>query len=480
MRRRTKKVTCRRTAACRSSAEAGGVSQSGMARLKGDPVSFAREALGVKPWRRQEEILRLVAEKPRVAVAGGHAVGKDYVAAVAMLWFLHTRPGSIVLSTAPTWRQVKHLLWRELRHLHARARMRLGGTLLETELKLGPRWYALGFSTDEADRFQGFHAPSMLVVIDEAAGVAREIHEAADGVLSGQDAHLLLIGNPTSRGGRFHKAFSDPTFVTLRIPCFEHPNVQRGPLDEKGSPPISGAVTREWIEMVRASYGEESAYFQSRVLALFPTADADALLEPEWIERARAAAPRSGQEGTPGRRTLGADIARFGNDSTVICVAEGGTLIELVSFRKLDLVRVADEIERRIRRHDVDPARCSLDDTGLGGGVTDILRSRGLAVRGVQFGARARRHDRFANISSEMFWNLRRLFEAGGVALGGLAGTRDAEMLAEQLGLLAVQYTSDGRIRVTGDPGHLAAPSTSPDHADALGLCLSLLPSGEP
>ena len=438
-----------------------------MQKLRENPVLFARKILGVRLWRRQEEVLGLIASHARVAVAGGHGVGKDYVAAVAMLWFLCTRQCSVVLSTAPTSRQVKHLLWGEVRRLHTGARMRLGGTLLDAELKRGPKWYALGFSTDEADRFQGFHAPSLLVVIDEAAGVARRIHEAADGVLTGADSHLLLIGNPTSREGRFHEAFRDPTFVTLRIPCHEHPNVT------EGREAVPGAVTGEWIEMVRASYGEESAYFRSRVLAEFPTEDADSLLDAEWIERALAKT-----EGARGERTLGVDIARFGNDSTVICAAEGGTIIELVSFRKLDLVSVADEIERRIQRHGIDPARCSLDDTGLGGGVTDVLRSRGLAVRGVQLGSRARRPERFANVSAEMFWNLRSLFEAGAVALGRVAASRDGKILAEQLLSLAVEYASDGRMRVIGDPGHMAAPSTSPDHVDALALGLALLGSG--
>ena len=228
---------------------------------------------------------------------------------------------------------------------------------------------------------------------------------------------------------------------------------------------IPGAVTREWIEFVRASYGEDSAYYRSRVAAEFPTGHVDGLLRPEWIEAALART-----EGPPGARKLGADIARFGNDSTVICVSEGGTVTELSSFRKMDLVSVAGEIERRIRRHEVDPANVSVDDTGLGGGVTDILRSRGLAVRGVQFGSRARRHDRFANVSAEMFWDLRRLFEAGSVALGRVAPGPDGKILAEQLALLATDFTPDGRMRVVGEPGHLAAPSTSPDHADALAL----------
>ena len=74
-----------------------------------------------------------------------------------------------------------------------------------------------------------------------------------------------------------------------------------------------------------------------------------------------------------------------------------------------------------------------------------------------------------------MFWNLRRLFEAGEVALGRVAESPDGGILREQLGLLAVEYDTNGRIRVTGDPGHLASPSTSPDHTDALALAFSLV-----
>lgn len=438
-------------------------------RLRCNPALFARAVLGVEPWARQEEILKAIGSHSRVAVAGGHAVGKDHVAAAAMLWFLYTRRRSIVLSTAPTERQVKMLLWGELRRQWASSRLPLGGELSATRLQLASDWYALGFSTDSPERFQGFHAPSVLVVIDEASGVDSEIFEAADSVLAGAESKLLLLGNPTARAGRFFEAFSDPSFRTVRIGCLEHPNVV------SGKNVIPGAVTREWVEFVRRTYGEESAFWRSRVLAEFPTDDSAALLERSWIEKALARA-----RGAEGERSIGVDVARFGADYTVICGVEGGTVLRLISARGRDLCEVARMVEEEQRSLRADPARVLIDDTGLGGGLTDMLRHRGYAIRPERFGARARAPDRFANRRSELLWNLRKLFEEGLVGLAPVAGTRDGRILAEQLALLRASYSPDGRIICSGEPGQLAAPSTSPDHAVALALALAVLAEGAP
>jgi hypothetical protein len=431
-------------------------------RLRSDPVFFARAALAAEPWGRQRDVLEAVARSRRVAVAGGQGVGKDHVAACAILWFLYTRPGSLVLSTAPTARQVRRLLWGEVRRLWGRSRVALGGTLRQTELVLAPGWYALGFSTDDPDRFQGFHAASMLVVVDEAAGVDDAIFEAADAVLTGSEARLLLIGNPTRTSGRFHAAFSDASFESLRVRCTEHPNVV------EGRELIPGAVSREWVEWAAKTYGEDSAFYAARVLAEFPGEPTDALLRRQWIE---AAFER--ERGLEGERSAGVDVARFGRDSTVIVACEGGTVTEILSARGRDLVATADEVAGLVERLAVPPSRVFVDDTGLGGGVTDVLRSRGLAVRGVQFGSAASRPERFVNRSAEIFWNLRRLLETGAAALGRVAASRDGEVLREQMERLRVAYADSGKIAVSGEPGPKAAPSTSPDHADALALAMA-------
>src|SRR5438105_8721493 len=120
-----------------------------------DPVSFVQEILGVDPWERQVQILQALAREPRVTVRSCNGAGKTVLAAWSALWFLYTRPGSIVVTTAPTASQVKNLLWRRLRSAHSNARANLPGRCLTSLLEVSTESYAIGISTDEEVNFQG-------------------------------------------------------------------------------------------------------------------------------------------------------------------------------------------------------------------------------------------------------------------------------------------------------------------------------------
>src|SRR5690606_2827685 len=106
--------------------------------------------------------------------------GKTKVAAWIALWFLYTHLNSKVITTAPTWHQVENLLWREIHAAHANSRISLGGKVLQTQIELGKQWFALGLSTDKPERFQGFHAEDILLIVDEASGVDQQIFDAAE------------------------------------------------------------------------------------------------------------------------------------------------------------------------------------------------------------------------------------------------------------------------------------------------------------
>ena len=192
-----------------------------------DPVIFASEVLGVKLWQKQCDVLRAVSCSRRVAVKSGNGLGKDFTAAVAILWYLHGHDPGIVLSTAPTFRQVRHVLWRQVRALHRRAPDVLGGQLLDTRWELAQDRYALGLSANGADQFQGFHCENMFVVVDEAEGVAEPIYEAVEALMTSANPRLLLIGNPTTTYGAFHRAFHQESSIyhTITISALESPNV---------------------------------------------------------------------------------------------------------------------------------------------------------------------------------------------------------------------------------------------------------------
>ena len=175
-------------------------------RLQQDPTVFYDHMLGCAHWSMQDEITRSVFFNQRTTVPSCHGAGKSYTAARVALAFLYAFPYSIVATTAPTFRQVENVIWRELRGAVATARVPLGGDLFKTRLDLDPNWFALGLSSEKPDRFQGFHAKSghLLMIVDEAAGVKAEILQAIEGLLNSKDVHLLYIGNPTVGSGPFY------------------------------------------------------------------------------------------------------------------------------------------------------------------------------------------------------------------------------------------------------------------------------------
>ena len=246
------------------------------------PAEYVRSDLGCNLWSKQGEILKAVRKSKRVAVRSCNGSGKTYAAACAVVWWLMSfRDSAIAITTAPTERQVKDLLWREIRRIHAANSALVGGTASHTALEISARRYAKGFSTDAPERFQGFHDANILFVVDEASGVDEDIYEAIEGSMTTGGARLLLIGNPTRRQGTFYDAFNSRRSLwhTMHISAFDTPNF-------KGSGGAPGLVTAEWVEDARRNWGESNPLYQVRVLGQFPDSSHDSLVPLSLIERA--------------------------------------------------------------------------------------------------------------------------------------------------------------------------------------------------
>jgi hypothetical protein len=102
------------------------VVRSVLERFRDDPAGFNKYILGRDLWSRQVEVCRSVAESPITVVPAGRAVGKSYLLAGIVLWYLYTRPGSLVITTGPDHRQVVSVLWKEIRRAIRSARAPLG------------------------------------------------------------------------------------------------------------------------------------------------------------------------------------------------------------------------------------------------------------------------------------------------------------------------------------------------------------------
>ncbi len=435
-------------------------------RWQRDPVAFAAEALGVDLWDTQQAIARALRDFPRVAVRSCHAAGKTFLAGVAVLWFLYTRPGAVVLTTASTFRQVRYVLWRTVQRLHAAARLRLAGDLHQTELRLGDQWYGLGLTTDDPERFQGFHAPHVLVVVDEPGAVPPAVFAAIEGVLASGHTRLFMIGNPTRPQGPFFDAFhtEQHAYRTFQISAFATPNLQ------PGATPRPYLVSPQWVAERRRLWGQNSDLYRARVLAEFPHAGAD-----QWFPRSlldRALQPDAPPDAGTGRHALGVDVARFGPDATAFSHIREGVLVDQRQQRGLSTMETAGRVQAVL--HDAPSLAVAIDDTGVGGGVTDRLREQGQEPQAEHFGAAARDARHYANRGSELYARLRSALEEERLRITPSLATR--EELLSQLTAITFDYTSDGRRRVRKRGA--GATGDSPDLADSLALAWAAYDEG--
>jgi len=460
-------------------------------RGKKKPVWWVRKILGAIPWPKQQEILRSVRDNPRTAVRSCHGIGKSFTAGQVILWFLYNFPRSIVLSTAPTWRQVEKLVWKEVRASYKRAKVPLGGHILPKSPEIQivqDEWYAMGLSTNDPDRFQGYHEEFILVVVDEAAGVPEDIFEAVEGVLTSEHARLLLLGNPTSLSGTFYNAFRGPGWHTIAISAFDSPNFTAFGITEEdiingtweakitGPLPNPKLITPDWVADKYLRWGPESPAYQARVKGQFPTEADDTLIPLSWIE---AAMEREVPEGMVPVE-LGVDVARFGSDKTVIATRCGLKVLPLKVFAKQGTMETAGHaiVEYRERQ----AVAIKVDDIGVGGGVVDRLAEQQYPVFGVNVAEAACEPNKFLNRRSELWWLLRELLNPDPrINPNPIALPKDDELLGDLCGI-KYKFTSKGQIRVEPKEEMKKRIGRSPDRGDAVVLAFTpamVLPQSE-
>ena len=456
--------------------------------FRDNPAQFAQKILNVRPWKKQRDILQAVANHRKVAVRSCNAAGKTFTAAVTVLWWLMSYDNAIVITTAPSERQVKELLWREIRQLYMPHREAIGGKLTRTRLDFAPNRYAYGFSTNTEDRFQGFHSGNILVIVDEASGVDEFIYYAISGILTSQNAKLLLIGNPHGLAGTFydafHKnrgqyhtehisAFDTPAFTQAGITAeniadIEFPDLpnedQDRPDNDDQQPDLpnhSGPVglsTPRWALDSFKEYGPQSSVYQTRVLGQFPEEANDTLIPLRDVE---AAVKRPHVVQPDDKPIMGVDIARFGDDKTVIIIRKGMLVLHIEELRKSDLVNTTGRVITAAK--DFKVKDIIVDEVGIGAGVLDTLKvDNQFQTTGFNGGARADHVDKYLNLRAQIFDGLRQRFADGDISI-----PNDPELIS-QLASLTYRYNARGQLMLESKDVIKAHGMQSPDKADAL------------
>lgn len=444
------------------------------------PVEFVEDLLHVTPDPQQAAILRSVATNQMTSVRSGHGIGKSAVEAWAVIWFLSTRPFPKIPCTAPTQHQLFDILWAEvskwLRSNKALER-ELQWTKEKVYMKQYPEeWFAVARTASKPDALQGFHAEDILYIIDEASGVDDKVFEPVLGALSTPGARLLMCGNPTQLSGFFYDSHhkNRGSYSTFHI-------------DGRNS----SRVSQDFINTIITMYGEDSDVFRVRVAGEFPRQENDVFIPLPLVEK--SIMTQWNEPERPASIHIGCDVARFGDDKTVI----GYKVDEKVEFWKRrsgqdtmktadDIIELGETLVRRYRYQKTIPVK--VDDSGVGGGVVDRLRQikrnnperfEWLDVIPVVFGQRIK-HEFYHDSTTYMMSVVKKLlmpYTEEGLPKPVELVLPDDNDLIGQLSTRKYGMTEQSKIRVESKEAMKKRGLHSPDEADCvLLLCLPVKP----
>lgn len=328
------------------------------------PAEFAEDFLGFTADDRQLEIMKSVQDNKRTAVRSGQGIGKTATVACIVIWFLTTRYQAKIIITAPNITQLYTVLWAEIaKWLHGSFLERF---LTQTKTRLymnryEKTWFAFPKTATTAEGIAGQHADHLLVIADEASGIRNDILETLLATITGTDNRLLFISNPTRTSGVYYDAFHRNAAMYSRI----HVNAE-----------ACQRVDKENLEMLAKSYGKDSSVYLVRAQGEFPRQEDDVFFGLDLVEAAILTDLPADRELAAIR--IGVDVARFGADDTVIAANTGGA-IRLTKRHGNDTTQTTGDVlavaerERETVGFPINVV-VIVDDTGVGGGVTDQLR----------------------------------------------------------------------------------------------------------
>lgn len=440
-------------------------------RWKEHPAAFVREEFGVEPDAWQLDALEAFPHVNRLAMKAAKGPGKTAVLAWLILNFLVTRPHPRIGATSITGDNLTQNLWPEIAlwlHRSPFCRATFEWTKTQVFHKRHPAtWFAVARawpkSADpgqQADALAGLHADYVLFVLDESGGIPQAVMTTAEAVLaSGVEAKVVQAGNPTHLEGPLYRACSIDAHLWRVI------EITGDPDDPKRSPRIDLA----WAQQQVASYGRENPWVCVNVLGRFPSTSINALLGVDDAQAAMARHLRIDQYDWAQKR-LGVDVARFGDDRTVIFPRQGLAAFPPIVMRHARDSAVSVEIANRVMAKKAEwGSELELFDAtgGWAAGAVDVMRSNGLGPINVQFAAPAM-DPRFANRRAEIWFQM-----AGWIQQGGALPPLGAELLQE---LITPTYTFHrGKFLLEEKDQVKKRLGRSPDLADALALTFGMV-----
>jgi len=436
------------------------------AKYVNNPVGFVRHVVGAYPEPAQCVFMMNVAIGPniRTVVKSCHGAGKTACLAWLILWFICTRPFPRIACTAPTEHQLHDKLWPELHKWYRKSKGELWRFYVWEKTRFYLRehqaeWFAVArvarvTKTNasvgaEALGMQGFHEEHMLIIVDEGSGVHDAVYGTLEGALStGSDVHMAVAGNPNIPSGWYYDAFKKNKAIW---------NTQTISYTD------SARVKNSWAEDLIETFGLGHPWVQVKVLGEFPDMFEHGLFSIGMLESAmnRRLEPT-------GIRTLGIDVARYGDARTVFAMADGGDVQTISYYSNLGVDEVALEAEYVAKELKV--KYVVVDADGVGAGTVDTLKKllRGSGIRLVEWngGVAALKPMRYRNARTELNWKIKECLVTKEIALP------ENDALIRQASAYRYEFDGVGRIVLATKKIISKLIGESPDELDAVGYSL--------
>jgi hypothetical protein len=424
------------------------------------PRDWQRDTL-IEIGRRLKETRRAnVWDVVQKAVASGHGVGKSALVCWIILWAMSTFDDTRGIVTANTDTQLKTKTWAEMAKWHRMCIVRdwfeLTATALYSRMKGHDRTWrfdCIPWSKTNTEAFAGLHnkGSRIVLIMDEGSGIEDKVWEVAEGALTDEDTEIIWIvfGNPTRNDGRFQRGI---------VGNLRH---RWSPLqlDSRTVEGTNKAQIDKWI----ADYGEDSDFVRVRVKGQFPRAGALQYIGTDLVEIAMAREIEDEEAYLHAALVLGVDVARHGEDQTVITKRQGIKVWPQQKFRIRDTQKVADLIYDEIKEQK--PDAVFIDATGIGWGVIDALKRKlGMGedlIYAVQTAETAEKEQEFYNQRAELYGRGRAWIKECGVL------PHDEELKTD---LTAPEYGFDNknRLQIEKKEDTKKRGMASPDCGDSL------------
>jgi len=337
---------------------------------RNDPVAFVKDCIQVTPSDQQAEGLRAIAKSKRISIRSGHGTGKDAFASWVILWFMVTRVDAKVICTAPTARQLDNILWSEISKWLNRSVVKDEFVYQKQRIfhKSNPNeWWCTKVSPavkaskeDQAETLAGFHGDHMLIVCDEASGIPDPVFIPLEGAMTQEDNRCLMISNPTRSGGYSWDSHNNPDlkkdWARLHWDSSKSSNVQES-----------------YVDYMRRKYGVTSNVYAIRVLGDFPSENEKTLIPLEWAQQCVGNELPRVEEDT---KYIGVDVARFGDDFSIILPRQGLIIDPWESFQGMNTISLAGFCSQHYQEMEADGM--TIDEIGVGAGVVDWLMKHNL------------------------------------------------------------------------------------------------------